>query len=455
MPAFQGGFKESEGGVGALVSLNELNRRRCLGANEVAAITIICYIILGLMVYVFNQGMDPLDSVYLSVVTLLTIGYGDIPITDRPFQSFYMLFGAGMCLAFFAILTGNIMEKEEVYARKRLARVTSAINRLLFAEEEKSTDNPLHSGVALSSLNNSKEGADVTVEDTHNVSLNTVEDELHELKHSALVHVMHILVAILVGAAIIGTIESWNYTDSLYWSITTMSSVGYGDIFPKTQTGKIFVLFFAPLACAIAMKGFSDLVRYPMLLREKINEAKVMEQFKLGLSERVLTSILSDRTLRSVPHLQKSSHGLEKSEFVLMLLLMMDKVSIHDLMLTSSIFQKLDIMHEGKLSFDVLKEELQKARHREEEEREAAMRLETSGLGSMSKGFESMLLGAGDGIGKLNSIGQGLIGTGIGGLSAIVNAAGGGQPLRGSESSHRGSVKKDENYSPLHSDTHA
>src|SRR4030042_1446805 len=56
------------------------------------------------------------------------------------------------------------------------------------------------------------------------------------------------LLLLPVGVVIIGTIgfmiiEGLTFLDALYFTIVTMSTVGYGDILPTTAAGKIFALF--------------------------------------------------------------------------------------------------------------------------------------------------------------------------------------------------------------------
>lgn len=54
-----------------------------------------------------------------------------------------------------------------------------------------------------------------------------------------------ILLALLVsGTVFYSTVEGWGIVDSLYFSVVTLSTVGYGDLSPGTTAGKLFTIFY-------------------------------------------------------------------------------------------------------------------------------------------------------------------------------------------------------------------
>jgi len=62
----------------------------------------------GTIVYVWLEGWSPLDALYFSVVTLATVGFGDLHPTTDPAKLFtvvYILSGLGIIAAFISELT--------------------------------------------------------------------------------------------------------------------------------------------------------------------------------------------------------------------------------------------------------------------------------------------------------------------------------------------------------------
>jgi hypothetical protein len=51
-------------------------------------------------------------------------------------------------------------------------------------------------------------------------------------------------VVVIVGVAFYTIVEQWSWLDALYFCIVTLGTVGYGDITPTTQLGKIFTIIY-------------------------------------------------------------------------------------------------------------------------------------------------------------------------------------------------------------------
>src|SRR5262245_9460468 len=53
-----------------------------------------------------------------------------------------------------------------------------------------------------------------------------------------------VVVTVSIGSLFYWRVEHRTMLDSVYFSVMTLSTVGYGDISPKTALGKIFTIFY-------------------------------------------------------------------------------------------------------------------------------------------------------------------------------------------------------------------
>ena len=155
------------------------------------------------------------------------------------------------------------------------------------------------------------------------LNLTNYEHEILNLKIGGMINFIIILVSLFVGAAAMSSLEGWSFSEACYWSAVTVTSVGnidqvvlgihpslklhsthvihilliryscllfkvmqllssslcvithvfyfvrillyvllgYGDLVPNTDGGKIFTIFFAIFGCLMTVKGFSEMVR--------------------------------------------------------------------------------------------------------------------------------------------------------------------------------------------------
>ena len=97
-----------------------------------------------------------------------------------------------------------------------------------------------------------------------------MDDGEHKQYHRRLAYVFIVIVIILFGSATFyHYAEKWRYLDALYFSAATMTTVGYGDITPKSDAGKIFTIFFMFAGVGVALYGLSLIAAHFVEVREE------------------------------------------------------------------------------------------------------------------------------------------------------------------------------------------
>jgi voltage-gated potassium channel len=80
-------------------------------------------IVIGTIFYILVEGWEPLDAAYFCVITLATVGFGDItPVTPwgKAFTMLYIIAGLGVLSAFIGTLTRVSVERAQTNPRKRV-----------------------------------------------------------------------------------------------------------------------------------------------------------------------------------------------------------------------------------------------------------------------------------------------------------------------------------------------
>ena len=67
------------------------------------------------------------------------------------------------------------------------------------------------------------------------------------------------LVTIFTGTVFYNHFEGWNILDSLYFSIITLTTIGYGDFAPIEPISKMFTIFYVIIGIGIIF-GFINLI---------------------------------------------------------------------------------------------------------------------------------------------------------------------------------------------------
>ena len=66
---------------------------------------------------------------------------------------------------------------------------------------------------------------------------------------------------VVVGAFLFHWLESWNWLDSFYFVIITLTTIGYGDLSPTTPLTKIITIFYGLNGVAILLMLLDEIRR--------------------------------------------------------------------------------------------------------------------------------------------------------------------------------------------------
>ena len=72
-------------------------------------------------------------------------------------------------------------------------------------------------------------------------------------------------------------IEGWEYLDAAYFITMTITTIGYGDLVPKTEMGKFFTMFLAFIGISLAFLLIASIAS----LRERAIDRQMVDKLML------------------------------------------------------------------------------------------------------------------------------------------------------------------------------
>lgn len=104
-----------------------------------------------------------------------------------------------------------------------------------------------------------------------------MEPQSHQMKAPRLRYIIAIALAILlIGVVFYHKVENLSWLDSLYFCVITLTTIGYGDIVPRTDAGKLFTVFYVLIGISILGAIVNYLLRRALVRRQQhvINRQK-------------------------------------------------------------------------------------------------------------------------------------------------------------------------------------
>jgi len=287
------------------------------------------WLALGIGAGVVIEGWSVLTAAYVIVQIITTIGFGDITVTSqrmRFFCTIYVL--ATICIVASIImnLLDRFIQSEADMIRSTMRRVEA--RRLANVENEEQARRIFGKYNALIVS---------FVPFLLFVSFGTVFYRLYEpCTCSTGPRMVEGCVEGPTCEATGGYMKTW--IDALYMSVITMTTVGFGDVTPKSQLGEFLALGWMVFGVAVTAHFVGNVGK--MLMDENARQLKLDR-----VSQDIFRSIDLSRT-----------GTLSPIEFRTYALIKFGLVAQEDLDSIDQLFKSIDLDHDGQLSFAEIQE---------------------------------------------------------------------------------------------------
>lgn len=313
------------------ISLTEDGRRRnwfeIAGSFRLSSVVLI-YVLSSIVVYGQLEGWNAEDSVYFAVSALTTVGYGDL-VPSHPFSCIFFSFAILVALVLLATRLSSylsyLVEKEANEAKTRL--IQQLRSPFSLSDDEEIMD---------------EEGQRRKIRQRFRAQLQLLTT--------------YLLLASCISKHALGLASSWQ---ALYFSVVTLTTVGFGDLVPVTASGKWVVSILCLFGVPIFGNTMAELVAliYGERTRHVKQQLPSLSVPKL-LQMRKFAQELDD--MGQTP-ISGEEHRISKFEFCCFLLVQNKIIDMEDVKAISKNFGHLDVSMDGSLwSKDALAWELQK-----------------------------------------------------------------------------------------------
>jgi len=275
----------------------------------------ILYFVIGILAYSYYFDKWSIqDSMYFTVVTFTTCGYGDLtPNTpaEYVFTTLFLLFGVlVLATVAFGIVFQNLFEAYDNILEKAKGKT----NNMFLKRFERTTQ----------------------------IAEQEEENSMWKDFGKAFMGVIPLYLLLFLGALLIGSTEQWSVSQALYFMVVTACTVGYGDLSPSSESMRLFCVFYIPFAVGVTAELFG----------------RITGVYLSHVKENAEKDFLDGRlTLADINRMDRDGDGVVvKEEFIRYFLVSMGKISHEELDGLEALFVKLDATHDGQLSPDDLVE---------------------------------------------------------------------------------------------------
>ena len=90
--------------------------------------------------------------------------------------------------------------------------------------------------------------------------------------------VSSLIVLITVGTVVFRFLEEWTWVQSFYFSVVTLSTVGYGDLHPTSDASRLFTAFYILVGVAVVLSSLGVIGTTHLRRRENRIESRILRR---------------------------------------------------------------------------------------------------------------------------------------------------------------------------------
>jgi hypothetical protein len=248
----------------------------------------------------FNNWSIP-ESLFFSIFTITTVGYGreDLPTTAsfQAYTIFYILIG----IAALTIMVAQVFQCIALEAsRARLSQDKTQSSRRrsgLMMSNSSSGNNPV-TAPTISSPTSSSQNADDEIITSHTETgfvpkivegfFRWLDKAKHFFRDTEIGKGISVLFPfiglILSGALVVGPLEEWSFLESLYFSVVSLTTVGFGDYVPTHLASIWFCIFWLPFSIGFMSLYLGNIATFYIRLSDR-NIRRIERQLRRRLQK--------------------------------------------------------------------------------------------------------------------------------------------------------------------------
>ena len=269
---------------------------------------------------------------YFVAVTIMAIGYGDYyPVSDGGKIYIMVLIFTGI------VIVASVFDRLTMWFLVKAKDVRGKLEEKRSREIEEDLVTLREAIVSSHKMKGTEEyEPNLLQKGSHEKSTQKVTEDIQSMRKNSVWYAVGMLLAVVIsGAAIFHAIEGHTYLDCIYWAVVTTTTVGYGDIYPVTDPGRLFTCAYG--LCSIGLVTYSLSLIAKNTLYQSLEDESAVESFQL--------------TAQTLIDIGGKKGYASEFDFLVAMLLASGKVDSEDVEEIRRKFMRLDINGDKQLDY--------------------------------------------------------------------------------------------------------